>query len=129
MKKLFFLVVAGVGLASFSAPVEEPEFDGFWLGEYGKGEEMKTMVVKFSDDRSIEWYRDEVKEENRQSGTYQLRGDSVIITCDCGEGKQFVLNGFVNRRKTYVDGNWQESEAKGSFYLKKQKVREFMTQP
>ena len=129
MKAIIYAAV-GMGLLSFSSRLEESEMDGIWMGAYGAANQMETVVVKFNSENTIEWYKGEVKEENRVVGSYTLRGDSVVLSYTTAEGKQFTLNGYMNHRKNYLDGNWQTSDlGKGSFYLKKQKVTEFLAQP
>lgn len=129
MKAIFYFLV-GMSLVSFSNKTNDNEIDGIWMGAYGAGEEMHSMVVKFNNSNNIEWYKGEVKDENRMSGTYQLLGDSVVLTYTTPEGKACTLHGFVNRRKNYVDGNWETTDrSKGSFYMKKQRVTEYSAQP
>ena len=129
MKNLVYLLVV-VSLVSFSYGVKNNEIDGFWVGAYGAGIQMETIVVKFNMENQIEWYKGEVNEKNRILGYYQLSGDSVLLTYETVEGRQFTLHGYVNRRKNYLDGNWETNDkGKGSFYLKKQKITEFFAQP
>lgn len=128
--KTIFIVLVGISLVSFSNKVSDNEIDGIWMGAYGAGNQMETVVVKFNADNQLEWYKEAVEEKNRMVGTYQISGDSVVLSYKTMEGKEYTLHGFVNRRKNYVDGNWETNDqGKGSFYLKKQKVTEFFTQP
>jgi hypothetical protein len=128
--KAIWCILVGMSLVSFSNKTNETEIDGFWMGAYGAGNQMETVVVKFNGDSQIEWYKDEVTEKNRLVGSYEIHGDSVLLSYKTPEGKQCTLHGFVNRRKNYVDGNWETSDlGKGSFYLKKQSVTEYFTTP
>lgn len=128
--KTISCVLVGLMLFSFTNKTNETEIVGIWMGAYGAGNITETIVVKFNDNSQIEWYKDEVNEKNRVVGTYEIHGDSVMLSYKTSEGKQSTLHGYMNRRKNYVDGNWEtEGAGKGSFYLKKQTVNEFFTQP
>jgi hypothetical protein len=122
---LFLLTTAFVPFA------ENATVDGLWTGVYKSDSTKENVTVKFQDANRIELYCGGAEDENKYTGSYILRGDSVLVfTYTNSEGKQFTMEGSINKRKTYVDGYWKTSDQnKGSFYLKKEKIEELFIEP
>ena len=129
MKTIVYLMT-GMIMLSFTARQTE-KMDGIWTGIYRADNVREKVWVKFTPQNQVELYNGDVIESNKLSGTYQLRGDSILtVTYQTGEGKQYTMQGHINRKKNYVDGTWQASDKlSGSFYLKKEKIQEMFLQP
>ncbi|HEU4633430.1 MAG TPA: hypothetical protein VFS22_05560 [Flavisolibacter sp.] len=128
--KTIAYVLAGMIMLSFSTQQTEA-IDGIWTGIYRADNLREKVWVKFAPQNTVELYNGEVIETNKVSGTYQLQGDSVLkVTYQTEDGKQYTMQGHINRKKNYVDGTWQASDKlSGSFYLKKEKIQEMFIQP
>lgn len=128
--KTIAYVLAGMIMLSFSTQQTEA-IDGIWTGIYRADNVREKVWVKFAPQNTVELYNGEVIETNKVSGTYQLQGDSVLkVTYQTEDGKQYTMQGHINRKKNYVDGTWQASDKlSGSFYLKKEKIQEMFIQP
>ena len=110
-------------------PVSEKYSDsieGLWSGVYRIDENKESVVVRFEDDNQVVLFSGLVEEDNKFTGTYEVKGDSVLeFTYVDADGKKFMMQGKINKRKTYVDGFWEVGNKKGgSFYLRKEKVQE-----
>lgn len=128
--KTIAYVLAGMIMLSFSTQQTEA-IDGIWTGIYRADNVREKVWVKFAPQNTVELYNGDVIETNKVSGTYQLQGDSVLkVTYQTEDGKQYTMQGHINRKKNYVDGTWQASDKlSGSFYLKKEKIQEMFIQP
>lgn len=128
--KTIALVMTGIIMLSFSTQQTEA-IDGIWTGIYRADNVREKVWVKFAPQNTVELYNGEIIETNKLSGTYQLQGDSVLkVTYQTEDGKQYTMQGHINRKKNYVDGTWQASDKlSGSFYLKKEKIQEMFIQP
>jgi hypothetical protein len=129
MKAVIYLL-AGALTVSFTNK-ETNAVDGIWTGIYRSDDIREKVLVRFEAGNHIELYNGEVVEANKLSGTYELQGDSLLrFTYHDAEGKSYVMQGTINKRKTFVDGNWEAGERlKGSFYLKKEKLEERFIAP
>jgi hypothetical protein len=127
------VLLAGLYLmhAAFTPVAQTATVDGLWTGVYKADSVKENVVVRFQDANRIELYCGDVEEENKYSGNYTLRGDSVLVfSYTNSEGKHFTMEGSINKRKTYVDGYWKtDDQNKGSFYLKKEKIEELFIEP
>jgi hypothetical protein len=128
--KTIAYVLAGLITLSFSSRQAET-IDGIWTGIYRADNVREKVWVKFTPQNQVELYNGDVIESNKLSGTYHLKGDSVLtVTYQSEDGKQYTMQGHINRKKNYVDGTWQTSDKlNGSFYLKKEKIQEMFIQP
>jgi hypothetical protein len=128
--KTIVYVMAGFLMLSFSTQQTEA-IDGIWTGIYRADNVREKVWVKFAPQNQVELYNGNVIESNKISGTYQLQGDSVLkVSYQTEDGKQYTMEGHINRKKNYVDGTWQASDKlSGSFYLKKEKIQEMFIQP
>jgi len=128
--KAIVMVLAGALLASFSDRQVET-LDGIWTGVYKTDNVREKVLVKFEPKNQVELYNGDVIESNKFTGSYQLQGDSVLtFTYQSSDGKQYTMQGHINKGKTYVDGVWETSDKlSGSFYLKKEKIQEMFLQP
>ena len=116
---------------AFTPVAFEATVDGLWTGVYKSDSTKENVVVKFQEANRIELYCGEVEEQNRCTGTYTLKGDSVLVFSYVdSRGNQITMEGSINKRKTYVDGYWKTDDRnKGSFYLKKEKIEELFIEP
>lgn len=128
--KAIIYVLAGALLVSFTDQKVEA-VDGIWTGVYRTDNVREKVVVRFEQRNQVELYNGEVAENNKCTGNYELLGDTLLkFTYHNSEGKEFVMQGTINKRKNYVDGIWETSDKlKGSFYLKKEKLEEMYIQP
>lgn len=131
MKTILFLAGLYLMQTGFAPAGQTETVDGLWTGVYKTDSTNENVVVKFQDANQIELYCGAVEEENRCTGNYTLKGDSVLVfTYVNAEGKQFTMEGSINKRKTYVDGHWKtDDKSKGSFYLRKEKIQELFIVP
>ena len=129
MKALVCLVASALFLTGFNVKDDDPKIDGIWLGYYRSDVVKEKMVIKFSSQDKLEFYAGGVDEESKCNGSYQLMGDSISFKYTTPEGKEFVMQGQISRRKNYVDGVWQTNGTKGSFFLEKQDVEEKVVAP
>jgi hypothetical protein len=127
--KTIVYVMAGILMLSFST--QQTAIDGIWTGIYRADNVREKVWVKFAPQNTVELYNGDVIEGNKLSGTYQLQGDSVLkVTYQTEDGKQYTMQGHINRKRNYVDGVWETSDKlSGSFYLKKEKLQEMFIQP
>ncbi len=100
--------------------------EGLWSGVYRINENKESVVVRFEDNNQVVLFSGLVEEDNKFTGTWEVKGDSVLVFKYVDtEGKKFIMKGNINKRKTYVDGYWEVGDKKGgSFYLRKEKVQE-----
>jgi hypothetical protein len=124
------MVVAAIGLLSFTGK-EKESIKGLWTGVYRINDERKEIVVRFENEKQFALFNGVVDEEHLLDGSYQVKGDTaVVFTYKTAEGKQCTMTGKINERKTFVDGIWENcDQAKGSFYLKKEKIEELFIAP
>lgn len=129
MKAIVF-VVAGALLAGFTYK-DNQSLDGIWTGIYRTDNSREKVLVKFEPQNQVQLYNGDVDDANRITGTYELKGDTVLtFTYLASDGKQYTMNGHINKRRNYVDGVWRTSDKQsGSFYLKKEKIEEMFVQP
>ncbi|MBA2746435.1 MAG: hypothetical protein H0U44_09445 [Flavisolibacter sp.] len=128
--KAIILSIATLFLFGFKGDHVET-VNGLWTGIYRVDETKEPVVVKFEEGNQVEIYCGPVEEANKCMGTYKLQGDSLLIfTYTSLEGSVITMKGSINKRKTYVDGHWQtEDKAGGSFYIRKEKIRELFIHP
>jgi hypothetical protein len=128
MKAMIFVVAATL-LTSFTA--KEERMNGLWTGIYRTNDERNKVVLRFEDEKQFAMFNGEVDDAHRLSGSYQLLGDTaVVFTYVTPDGKSCTMTGKLNERKTFVDGTWENCDkAKGSFYLKKEKINELFIEP
>jgi len=128
--KTIAYVMAAVLMLSFSTQ-QTVAIDGIWTGIYRADNVREKVWVRFAPQNTVELYNGDVVEGNKLSGTYQLQGDSVLkVTYQTEDGKQYTMQGHINRKRNYVDGVWETSDKlSGSFYLKKEKIQEMFIQP
>ena len=131
MKTIFLLAGLYIMHTAFTPLPQATTVDGLWTGVYKSDSTKENVVVKFQDANRIELFCGGSEEENKFTGSYTLRGDSVLVfTYTNAEGKHFTMEGSINKRKTYVDGYWKtDDQNKGSFYLKKEKIEELFIEP
>jgi hypothetical protein len=129
MKAMFFVLAAAL-LTSFTGR-NERKVDGLWTGVYKTDDERNKVVVRFEDDKHFALFNGEVDDKHLLNGTYQLQGDTALVfTYVTPDGKSCMMTGKLNERKTFVDGVWENCDkAKGSFYLKKEKIHEMFIEP
>jgi len=129
MKTAVYLI-AGVLLLSFSSR-DIDAVDGIWTGIYRADNVREKVWVKFEARNHVELYNGEVNESNKINGTYELQGDTLLkFSYQTVDGKQFSMQGQINKRKNYVDGIWKAGDkVSGSFYLKKERLQEMFIQP
>jgi len=128
MKAILFLA-AGFFLLSFTKH-SGSDIDGIWMGYYRTDISKEKVIVKFCSEERIEFYTGGVQDDNKCIGKYELSGDSLSFTYRTPEGREFVMQGQLNYRKTYLDGVWQNNDhSTGKFYLERQKVEERFIQP
>lgn len=123
-------VLGFVLLAGFSGKKVDV-IDGIWTGVYRADNVRERVLVKFNDEHKVELYNGEVEDSNKFTGTYEIQGDTLLkFSYQTQDGKQFNMNGTINKKGNYVDGTWQASDkVSGSFYLKKEKIEERFVQP
>jgi hypothetical protein len=123
-------VLGFVVLAGFSGKKVDV-IDGIWTGVYRADNVRERVLVKFNDEHKVELYNGEVEDSNKFTGTYEIQGDTLLkFSYQTQDGKQFNMNGTINKKGNYVDGTWQASDkVSGSFYLKKEKIEERFVQP
>jgi hypothetical protein len=131
MKTLLLLAGIFIIHGAFTNVAQNATVDGLWTGVYKTNDTKESVVVKFEDANRIELFCGGVEDENKFTGNYTLRGDSVLVFSYVNaEGKHITMEGSINKRKTYVDGHWKtDDQNKGSFYLKKEKIEELFIEP
>lgn len=124
------MALAALGLLSFTGRDVE-KVNGLWTGVYKVDDERSRVVVRFEDEQQFALYNEVVDDEHRMMGSYKLQGDTaVVFTYKTAAGKQCTMTGKLNERKTFVDGVWENcDQARGSFYLKKEKIEELFIAP
>jgi hypothetical protein len=128
--KLALCLLAMVVLTSFTKVSDDENIDGVWMGYYRTDFTKEKLIVKFNSETKTEFYTGGVDDRTRTEGSYQILGDSVSIKYVTPDGTPMVLRGHFNYRKNFVDGVWLiNNKSGGSFFLEKQEVQEFFTQP
>ena len=129
MKKIIGLLAGAILLTSFSLK-EDVVLDGIWIGYYKSDLSKQKMMVKLGTDDQIEIYAGGFNEQPQSNGSYKLVGDSISFTYTTPEGNVYRMQGYVSRKKNYVDGIWTSNgTSKGSFFMEKQDVEEKVVQP
>jgi hypothetical protein len=129
MKAILLLFAASL-VSGFTTSVQEDEIDGVWMGYFRSQYIKEKMIVKFSNEAKMEFYTGGVDERTMSEGSYQMTGDSVVITCRTIDGEWITMKGEFNYRKNFVDGTWKSgNNTSGNFYLEKQKVQEWFARP
>ena len=130
MKAIAF-VVAGALFSGFTYKNDVDSLDGIWTGVYRSDNLREKVLVKFESRNQVELYNGDVIDSNKFTGTYELKGDTVLtFSYHTLDGKRYTMEGHINKRKNYVDGVWQTSDkVSGSFYLKKEKIEELFVAP
>jgi hypothetical protein len=128
--KTIISVLGFVLLTSFSGKKVDV-VDGIWTGVYRADNVRERVLVRFNDQNGIELYNGEIEDSNKFTGTYELVGDTLLkFSYQTQEGKNFSMQGTINKKGNYVDGTWKASDKlTGSFYLKKEKIEEMFVQP
>lgn len=128
MKAMLYLA-AGILLASFTGK-NDSSIDGIWMGSYRSDLVKEKAIVKFTSQDQIEFYRGDLEDNNKCTGTYKIQGDSVLLTFKTCNGEEYTMQGEINERKNFVDGVWEDNKkGNGSFYLQKQRFQEMFVQP
>ncbi len=123
MKTLLF--AAGMVFMGFTFKPAINTVDGVWTGIYESDNSVANMVIRFEDDSKFHCYKGQVTDQNKLEGTYVIHGDtSLTFTYKTPEGKVIIFKGNLGPKKTYVNGVWEAPDAKGKFFLRKQKVEE-----
>ena len=129
MKNLIYLLACVIALG-FTSKKMEDDINGIWMGYYRSDLIKEKVIVKFDNERKLEFYTGGVDDRTRSLGTYVMQGDSVIFTYTSKEGQQFIMKGLMNRGKNYLDGSWQTNDqSNGSFFLERQNVEEKFVNP
>jgi hypothetical protein len=124
MKQILFIMSTWL-LLGFGDGRQTATIEGLWTGVYKTEDGKETVIVKFEAGNQIELYCGVVEADNRNTGTYTVKGDSVLIFRYVdAEGKEFIMEGNINKRKTYVDGYLKSGNHKGVFFLRKEKIQE-----
>jgi hypothetical protein len=124
MKQILFIMSTWL-ILGFADGSQTETIEGLWTGVYKTEDGKETVIVKFEAGNQVELYCGVVEAENRSTGTYTLKGDSVLIFRYVdAEGNEFIMEGNINKRKTYVDGLMKSGKNSGSFFLRKEKIQE-----
>jgi hypothetical protein len=128
--KAIIYVLAAVLLVSFTDR-QVNAVDGVWTGIYRSDNLREKVLVRFESKNQVALYSGDVAETNKCIGNYELVGDSLLkFTYHDAAGKEYTMQGSINKKMNYVDGVWETSDKlKGSFYLKKEKLEEMFIQP
>jgi len=129
MKAIVYLL-AGSFLLSFSSR-EGETLDGVWTGAYRTENLREKVWVKFDEQNGLACYNGEVQDGNKSTGSYRLQGDTLLVlSYVTGDGTTYTMQGYINKKKNYVDGTWKTNDrVMGSFYLKKEKLEEMFIEP
>lgn len=92
---------------------------GIWQGAYGDSSMIQELVINLKPGNKMELTR-----KQKIEGTYVIKGDTTLIISyknEDGSSQEF-MHGNLNKTMNFVDGVWEVGEeAKGNFYLQKQK--------
>ena len=107
-------------LLSFTVK-EDSEIFGTWIGGFGTESDITETFVELKQQNKAVVYEGAKVEINMCLGEYEVKGDTALILTYIQPvtNKKVILEGNINRSKNFVDGVWQSSEVKGSFYLQK----------
>lgn len=129
MKTMIWLLAGALCISGFTLKNDDDKIDGIWLGYYKSDAVKEKMVIKFCSQDKIEFYAGGVNEESLCDGSYQLLGDSISFSYKSVDGKEYVMKGLISQRKNYVEGVWNSTGKKGSFFIERQDVEEKVVAP
>jgi hypothetical protein len=128
MKKIILGAIISLSLVSFKqhekATGVEDKIYGIWQGAFGEGNDIKSVVVSFLPDQTMEFNIRGNSAEEKVTGSFAVQGDTAIVLNYVKDGiSQVRMIGSLNKTKNFVDGVWETGgQPKGSFYLQKQKA-------
>lgn len=113
--------IGALALLSFSVP--EKGIQGVWKGGFGTQQVITETVVELKGDYEAVIYEGGVSGGVKHTGIYEVKGDTALILTYYKPDacSKVVLQGNLNKSRTFVDGIWQKGEiVEGNFYLEKQ---------